>query len=399
MPTRFLVSFFSMKRLLSAAFAVLFTVNAAFAAPNPFNVSDELDERIRAGLNALYNLEFDQAEKIFIEIKPHAEEHPMVAFGLTSVHWWRLSVYVLENDAEESAPFLKSVEECIRVSKAMVAKGDKTGEGYLCLGGAEGLLGRWQAANRKWMPAYFKGKSAYKHLRSALRANPEMYDANMGLGIFDYYVATLPSFVRVLAFVGQSGNKQKGLDELHSAGADGTYARTPSLLFLVNIYSSLENQPDKTFALLADLKKEYPHSPFIQMLKIVALYNHQPVDEIAAEAADFQKNVADGTYKPFFATQGQFAEGLAHFKGHEWDKAEKNFDNAVRVGTVKDPFFTWATLYKGYCLDILGQREEAVKQYKEVLSHIRRWGAHDNAELRLKKPFTENDKELTKLIL
>ena len=387
-----------MKRILAAVCALLIAADAALAA-NPFKVSSDLDAKIRAGLNALYNLEFDDAEKIFIELKPQEKEHPMVAFGLTSVHWWRLSVYVLESDARESQKFLKSVDECIRVSKAMVDKGDTTGEGYLCLGGAQGLLGRWQAANRKWMPAYFTGKSAYKHLRSALKVNPEMYDAYMGLGIFDYYVATLPALVRVLAFLGQSGDKQKGLDELQKAGTDGTYATTPSLLFLVNIYSSLENRPDRTFAILADLRKQYPKSPFIHMLTIVALYNHRPVDDLKTSAREFQERVKDGTYRSAFATQGDFAEGLVYFKQHDWPDALRLFDAAVKAGTVKDPFFTWATLYKGYALDLMGRREEAVIQYHDVLSQIRRWGAHDNAELRLKKPFTEKDKELTKLIL
>src|SRR5262245_57867652 len=98
-----------MKRWISAFCAVLFAAHASFAQPNnPFNVSPELDKSILAGLNALYNLNFDEAEKIFVSLKEHQDEHPMVAFGLTSVHWWRLSVYVLENDAEESQPFLES---------------------------------------------------------------------------------------------------------------------------------------------------------------------------------------------------------------------------------------------------------------------------------------------------
>jgi tetratricopeptide (TPR) repeat protein len=388
-----------MKRLISAALALVFAADLAVAANNPFKVTPELDASIRAGLNELYNLNFDEAEKIFLQLKSHQDEHPMVAFGLTSVHWWRLSVYVLENDQQESAPFLKSVQECIRVSKAMVDRGDPTGEGYLCLGGAEGLLGRWQAANRKYMPAYFKGKGAYKHLRSALKENPEMYDAFMGLGIFDYYVATLPRFVRVLAFLGQSGDKQKGLDELHQASEKGTYASTPATLFLVNIYSSLENQPDRALKLLADLREQYPKSPFIHMLTVVALYNHRSADDLQVEATEFLNRVQNGTYRKEFETQARFSQGLVYFKRRDWPKALELFDAAVKAGTVKDPFFTWSTLYKGYVLDLLGEREEAVKQYKEVLTHIRRWGTHDNAESRLKKPFNENEKELTKLIL
>ena len=388
-----------MKRFLAAACAFLLTAETALAAPNPFKVSPDLDAKIRAGLTALYNLEFDEAERIFNELKPEEAEHPMVAFGRTSVFWWRLSVYVLESDSKESAKFLSSVDDCIRVSKAMVDRGDKTGEGYLCLGGAQGLLGRWQAANRKWMPAYFTGRSAYRHLRDALKVNPKMYDAYMGLGIFDYYVATLPALVRVLAFLGQSGDKQKGLDELQKAGSNGTYANTPALLFLVNIYSSLENRPDQAFAILDELHRQYPNSPFIHMLTIVALYNHRPVGDLEASAKEFQERVKNGTYRPSFATQGDFAEGLVYFKEHQWTDALRLFDAAVKAGTVKDPFYTWATLYKGYVLDLMGRRKEAVAQYHDVLSQIRRWGAHDNAELRLKRPFTEKDKELTKLIL
>ena len=285
-----------MKRLLRSLLALVFLASPIRAEDNPFQVSPELDAQIRSGLHHLYNLEFDEAERIFISLKEHQVEHPMVAFGLTSVHWWRLSVYVLENDAEESAPFLKAVEESLRLSKAKIERGDPTGEGYMTLGGAEGLLGRWQAANGKWMPAYFKGKNASKHLRLSIKQNPKMYDAFMGLGIFDYYVATLPKFVRLLGFLGTSGNKQRGLDELETAAEKGTYAAVPAKLFLVNIYSSLENQPDRALGTLAKLRQEFPKSPFIHMLVVVAMYNHRPAEELEAEAKEFDRRVESGTY-------------------------------------------------------------------------------------------------------
>ncbi|MBV9080889.1 MAG: DUF3808 domain-containing protein [Elusimicrobia bacterium] len=394
-----------MKRALTLALStMIFVVSAAppaFAAEddNPFHVSKELDADIREGLNQLYNLNFDEGAKIFERLKPQADEHPMIAFGLTSVHWWRLSVYVLENDPVESAPFLKSVDECIRASKLKIQKGDPTGEGYLCLGGAEGLLGRWEAANRHWTSAYFKGKGAVNHLHKALKANPKMIDAYMGLGIFDYYVATLPAIVRMLAFIGQTGNRQLGLDELEECGKDGTYARTPSLLFLVNIYSALENKPERALGILADLRKQYPTSPFIHMLTIVALYNHRTPAELEAEAKEFHNRVENGTYRKDFMTQADFSVGLVSFKKKDWKTALDRFTEAINAGTVKDPFFTWAHLYRGYCLDVLGRREEAVKEYNTVLGQLKRWGAQDNAAARLKKPFTEDEKELTKLIL
>lgn len=379
----------------------MFLVSASVhASDNPFGVSAELDETLKTGLHELYNLNFDEAIAIFNSAKEHSADHPMVSFGITSAHWWRLSVYVLENDAEESKPFLESVKECIRLSEARIKKGDKTGEAYLTLGGAEGLLGRWQAANRQWLPAYFKGKSAYKNLRKSLKVNPEMMDAYMGLGIFDYYVATLPTLVRILAFLGQGGDPAKGLKELHMAADNGTYAKTPSLLFLVNIYSSLENQPAKALELLDRLWVEFPKSPFIHMLRIVALYNHGSIEQLQDVVQLFGERVKDETYRAEFKTQAEFAAGITAFREKDWGRALENFDRGIAAGTVKDPFYSWSYLYRGYCLDALGRREAAVKQYEEVLAQLRRWSSHESAQSRIKKPFSpEGEPELKKLIL
>src|SRR5258706_1716406 len=126
----------------------------------------------------------------------------MVAFGIASAHWWRISSYVLEADPKESRPCLDAAERCIKLSNAKIKKGDPTGEGHLVLGGALGLRGRWEATNQKWIDAYFSGKKAYKYLSEALKINPSLTDAYIGHGIFDYFVATLPAIIRSLAFVG-----------------------------------------------------------------------------------------------------------------------------------------------------------------------------------------------------
>jgi tetratricopeptide (TPR) repeat protein len=318
-----------MKSFLSLILAGILTVSPAAAADNPFKVSPELDKALSDGLHELYNLNFDKALAIFETVKDQAEEHPMVAFGIASVHWWRISVYVLEYDPKEAEEFRVAVEECFRVSKKKIAEGDETGKAYLTLGGAEGLTGRLDAANREWMKAYFGGKSAIRNLRRALKTNPKMVDAYMGLGIFDYYVAALPAFVRVLAFLGTGGDKQKGLDELAQAGNEGTYARTPSQLFLVNIYSNLEDRPIEALETLKKLRAEFPVSPFIHMLQVIARYNHGTDEELALEAHDFMARVNDKTYREEFRLQGTFALGLIPFRDKNWAEAEAKFREAL----------------------------------------------------------------------
>src|SRR5258708_25525467 len=149
-----------MKFSLRLILASVFIFNSSLGrCSNPFGISDDLDKTISAGLYELYNLHFDKALTIFDGIRDQAKEHPMVAFGIASVHWWRLSVCVLETDQNESQAFLKATEDCIRISKEKIERGDPRGEAHLTLGGAEGLLGRWEGANRQWMPACFNGKS------------------------------------------------------------------------------------------------------------------------------------------------------------------------------------------------------------------------------------------------
>jgi tetratricopeptide (TPR) repeat protein len=392
-----------MKHFMRALLAFLLVFQSGFVraedSPNTFKIDPSVDRAISAGLHELYNLNFDEALKIFDTVKDQADEHPMVAFGVASVHWWRLSVYVLEADEQESAEFVRTVNRCIELSKKKIDRGDPTGEAYLTLGGAEGILGRWQAANRDYLTAYFGGKRAYKHLRKALKINPQMYDAYMGLGIFDYYVATLPAIVRALAFIGQGSDPKVGLEELKTAADKGRYSNVASSLFLINIYTILENRPDLSLEMLEKMKVDFPTSPFMSTLKIVALYNHGPDESLKNEAAEYMDRVNKGIYRAEFRTQANFNLGIIEFKNQKWDEAVRYFDEALKTGTPKDPFATWAILYKGYALDAAGKREEAVKEYTEVAKMLRRWGSQDSAKARLKKPFTPQDDEMKKLIL
>lgn len=389
----------NLKRIATTLTLASFLFLPALYAEHPYKISPDLDEAIKDGLNELYNFNFEKSLAIFDSIKADETDHPMVAFGVASTHWWRISSYVLETDPKECAAFLESVDNCIKLSEQMIKNGDPSGEGHLVLGGALGLLGRYQATNRQWMSAYFGGKKAYKHLSKALKINPELKDAYMGKGIFDYFVATLPAVVRTLAFVGQGGDPKVGLAELEEAANNGIYSRTPSKLFLTQIYTESEKTPEKALEILNSLRQDHPKSPFIHLMKIIGLYNVGQTEELLTDAMDFEKNVEMKIYSSDFSCEAYFGMALANFKVKKWKEAAQYFTMAQTAGNENNPWRTWAALYLGYCHDAMGQRDEAVKQYKWVLKQLRRWGSHDQAKAHLSHPFKETDKELKKLEL
>jgi len=382
---------------LSALF--LFSANPGYGYDHPMNIPEEVDQVINHAYDDLFNLKFDEAISSFESIQEHAEEHPFVAFALASAHWWRLTIYVLETNKKESRAFLDSAKRTIKICKKKIRAGDPDAEGRLVLGGIMGLLGRWKMENHEWLEAYFKGKKAYKHLKKAVKKNPDLNDAYFGLGMFDYFVATLPSIIQILAFLGVNANKEEGLRQLHLAAEKSNYANIPAKLFLAEIYSIYEDKPEKALKILAALKESTPLSPYIHILQVVALYNYGNLDELKIVSRECLEHAGKEGFGTDFITRGNFALGVTHFKDNQWEAAVKAFDKAIQRKNTIDPFYIWSYLYKGYALDVLGRRKEAVSNYKTVLDHSRRKNSHNKAKAHLKKPFTPDDIELKKLIL
>jgi len=85
-----------MKRPLSLLLlAGSFLFPRSVFADHPFKISEDLDQAIQGGLHELYNFNFEKAQAIFESVQDQADEHPMVAFGIASAHWWRISSFVL----------------------------------------------------------------------------------------------------------------------------------------------------------------------------------------------------------------------------------------------------------------------------------------------------------------
>lgn len=384
---------------LFIAVTLVFSSLPARAEENPFHLSSEADRTILESLDLMYDLRYDEAIEKLKKIQDQAAEHPIIAFSLASALWWRLSVLVLEPDMDESAPFLEAVKRAIDLSQQKISEGDPTGEGHLVMGGVLGLWGRWEATNRNWLSAYFKGKKAIRYLKKTIEINPDMLDAYMGLGIFDYYVATLPAVVRILAFLGSGADKEKGIDELLKAAYHSTYAQIPSKLFLVDIFSNQENNPEKALEILESMKKAQENSPFVHFLTIVTLYNYQHDDELLASANEFLKELEDGVYVESSAPIAYFSAGLAHFKLTDWGAAQDYFTRAVDTHQVKSAFVTWSLLFRGYTHHMLGQKGQAQRDFKSVLTQLRRWNSHENARKALRQPDKSVQDQLEKLQL
>ena len=90
------------------------------------------------------------------------------------------------------------------------------------------------------MPVARAGVEARKHLLRCLELDPNMADANLGLGLYNYYVDTLSTLAKILRFfMGiPGGSKAEGLRQLETTSTNGKLTQMEARF---NMAKSLRN--------------------------------------------------------------------------------------------------------------------------------------------------------------
>ena len=91
--------------------------------------------------------------------------------------------------------------------------------------------------------------------------DPSLEDAYLGLGIYNYFVDTLPTIVKMLKFlIGlPAGGRELGLEQLRRATDKGDLVRDEAKFYLAKDFSrSSEAEFGKSLDLFQQLAREYP---------------------------------------------------------------------------------------------------------------------------------------------
>jgi tetratricopeptide (TPR) repeat protein len=368
----------------------------ARAADNPFNLPPQTDAAIKQVFAALFNEEFDQADRTLATIESQ-KDLPMVAMTFVVRDWWKLSLNVLETDADASTPFLQSVELCDRVCRTKMSDKRKSGQAAFAWGTTLGLMSRWSVSNHAWITAYVRGNKAVDACKKCLKKYPQFTDPYMTIGTINYAKNMLSNYMDTDDAKAAAVAKNKGLRQLKNAAETGVYFREASRLLLAGILTN--DAPREAVPLLDQLHAELPRSAFVHMILMTALYNTGDLERLSTEAGAFGQDISTGTYPASYWPQLYFVQGLIAFRDKKWKEAALLFNEAVKRSTVENPYQAWSHLYRGYALDAWGKRKEAVKEYDAVLDLRRCFASHDHARARLQTPFKPTDPEMKKVEL
>ncbi len=378
------------------------------------------EELRRSGLDALYNIDYDKAEREFKEITRLYPNHPG-GYQLLAARVWiktlyesrrlQVSLYSSESfytngddkvDPKIVTEFRNLTREAKRLAEARLKLEPKSVEALDFLANTEGLKASFEeAVERRHFAALRDGNDAVDHHREVLKLDPKYIDAQITIGLYEYVVGSLPLPVKLVAGVtGYRGSKKKGLSLLEQVAREGRWAQDDAKTVLVLLYTR-EKRFDDVLKLTRELSAKYPRNYLLRLETADALVS------LAAQKRK-EKDLAGAIQaeKEAFATFDEIlrdhnvrdtaskALDLIHFKYGEVlltagynDRAAKEFLATTRVEQAEPGMVTMAHLYAARAYDVEGKRDEALTQYKLVLSRPNVYDAHEEAKRGMRQAY------------
>jgi tetratricopeptide (TPR) repeat protein len=280
-------------------------------------------QNARRGFELLMNGDLDAADSVFHEIQRSDPQSPLGYLLEADALWWKIyysTAHLLDPDvfdvaAQDVSPFDSHFADLIRVAttraEIRIRGQQDVARNTLYAGMAYALLARLDGLRGKDFATSRAGKKMHSALLSAVEMDPNLIDANLGLGTYDYYVDTLSVPLRLLRVLGSlpAGNRARGLQLLQMTAERGDLLCGEAKFYLAKDYSRpSEKKYRQSLELFQQLSRDYPQNPLWTLLS-ASLENH--LGE-ATRADDLFRQVFKDTEK-----QSSPAERAAHQAARE----------------------------------------------------------------------------------
>lgn len=361
----------AVKQLLLA----LFLVSPVSAASS---VSREMDRVVMEGIDAIYRMDFDAADRAAEKAVALQPDSPHAHMGAAATALMRYIYGSEASDPSKLKGYQARVDKVVAVSEAWLKTHPRDADALMVLGSAHGITGRLALVRREWLSAFTHGRKSMRFIRAAIKADPSQYDAYLGTGMFDYYVDTIPRFAGWLAKVMLGGDRRRGLEQIRIAAEKGRYAKTAAQLILVEVYTEDDygaRDTGEAVRLMRGIWAQYPESSMLHAAFIVALYEDRRYDEARKEGEEYLRRVASGRYAAWNRPKGHALLGTVRWASGERDKALEEFMAGATTpqGVLRTRWAVWSRVRCGQVLDALGRRSEALEAYKAALAERELW--------------------------
>lgn len=233
------------------------------------------------GIRQMMNGQLNPAIAIFQQIQKEDSSSPLGYLLEADATWWKIyysTANLVDPDVFDvvyasttpyDASFEKLVRTTIEKAQERIHSKQDVAKGYLYEGMAYALEGRMAGLRAKDLATARAGKKMHALLLTAITLNPQLTDADAGLGLYNYFVATLPTIVKMLRFlIGlPGGNRARGIQQLETAAEHGNLVRAEAKFYLAKDFTRKDElQFGRSLKLFQELAQEFPENPFWKLM-------------------------------------------------------------------------------------------------------------------------------------
>ncbi len=258
--------------------ALIFLLLSSFPAPAGF-VKLTLPPETPAVLDKIYSFDIAGAVEAAKRMEQEHPDHPLGYLLEAEALWWRLWCASAEfkygmTDVRRRAKYSADQHYFELAAKASWLaeaqnKQHETAEMQFYAGMADAAAARLYALRGENRNTARAGVRAREHFIRAKTLDVSLADADMGLGLYNYYVDTLSATARVLRFfMGiPGGSKPEGVRLLEHAIADGVLTPDLARFYLALNLHRYDLQYEKALRVVGPLAEKYPANPLFQLAR------------------------------------------------------------------------------------------------------------------------------------
>jgi tetratricopeptide (TPR) repeat protein len=230
-------------------------------------------------LDKIYSFDLEGAVDAAHRMEQEQPNHPLGYLLEAEALWWRIWCSSADfkygmSDARRRPKlaadqrYFELSAKALSLAEAEIKQGESA-EMQFYAGMAEASAARLYGLRGENRNTARSGVRGREHLLRAKTLDADLADADLGLGLYNYYVDTLSSLARILRFfMGiPGGSKQEGVRLLEQAAAQGVLTSNIARFYLALNLHRYDQQYEKALSVLSPLTEKYPTNPLFQLAR------------------------------------------------------------------------------------------------------------------------------------
>ncbi len=319
----------------------------------------EIQDLVIRGLDKSYNFKWNEAAQIFDQIISKFPDDPRGYHYQSSLSLW---YFLSSKDKDEYENFLKYSDLTIEKGDNLIEKEPNNKDLLYIIGANYTLRAIAFSKAEHYLDAAWATKKSESYLNRVIELDSTYYDAFLGLGLYNFAVAQIPSaFKWALSLAGINGDRAQGIKYISKCAKNGYFSKIDAQYYLSQILSEVLFDYNSASVYLKNLIQRYPNNLIFNYSYASLEIKRHELDQ--AQKALIKIVAIDSPKFIQLISLSNFLLGDIFYKKNDFKSAVNYYLNFL--DQTPDHDYTGIAAYRlGICYEIMGDTASS-KEYFE----------------------------------